>query len=96
MPIRLHRCSKTWLHLGFEPCWKVQRELDRQGIEYELVIEPQIRGKRDDLEQLSGQRLLPVIEFADGTIYRDESADMAERIKAGRLSDSAAPSVGPA
>jgi hypothetical protein len=89
MAIRLHRCSKTWLHLGFEPCWKVQRELDRQGIAYELVIGPQGRGKRHDLAQLSGQRLYPVIEFADGTVYREESADMAARIAAGRLGDTA-------
>jgi hypothetical protein len=90
MAIRLHRCSKTWLHLGLEPCWKVQRELDRQGIAYELVIGPQARGKRDDLERLSGQRLYPVIEFDDGTVYREESADMAARIAAGELGDTAA------
>lgn len=95
MPIRLHRCSKTWLHLGFEPCWKVQRELDRQGISYELVIGPQLRGKRDDLEQLSGQRLYPVIEFEDGTVYREESADMAERIRAGQLGETAARPISP-
>jgi glutathione S-transferase len=89
MPIRLHRCSKTWLHLGFEPCWKVQRELDRRGIAYELVIGPQLRGKRDDLEKLSGQRLYPVIEFADGTVYRSDSADMAARIAAGALGETA-------
>jgi glutathione S-transferase len=95
MAIRLHRCSKTWLHLGFEACWKVQRELDRRGIEYEVVIGPTLRGKRDDLERLSGQRLYPVIELADGTVYREESADMAARIAAGGL-DAAAGSVSPA
>jgi glutathione S-transferase len=90
MAIRLHRCSKTWLHLGFESCWKVQRELDRRGVSYELVIGPMLRGKRDDLERLSGQRLYPVIEFEDGTVYREESADMAARIAAGELGDTAA------
>lgn len=54
------------------------------------MIGPQLRGKRDDLEQLSGQRLYPVMEFADGTVYREESADMAARIAAGELGESAA------
>ena len=43
------------------------------------------RGKRDDLEALSGQRLYPVIEFEDGSTYRDESKAMEERIRSGRL-----------
>jgi len=34
---------------------------------------------------LSGQRLLPVIEFEDGSAYREESADMAATIRSGRL-----------
>jgi glutaredoxin len=85
MPIRLHRCSKTWLHLGIEPCWKVQRELDRRGIPYEIVKHPNARWHREAIEQLSGQKLLPVIEFEDGTIYRAESKDMAERIRSGNL-----------
>lgn len=79
------------MHLGLEPCWKVQRELDARGIPYELVIGPSRRGKRDDLERLSGQRLYPVIEFEDGTVYRDESARMAERIADGRLGTTATP-----
>jgi glutaredoxin len=85
MPIRLHRCSKTWLHLSIEPCWKVQRELDRQGIAYEIVEHPNARWNRDAIERLSGQTLLPVIELEDGTVYREESKDMAARIRAGRL-----------
>ena len=42
-------------------------------------------GKRDELEQLSGQRKYPVIELDDGRVYREESKDMAERIRAGGL-----------
>ncbi len=42
-------------------------------------------GKREELEQLSGQRKYPVIEFEDGTIYREESKDMAAKIRAGEL-----------
>jgi glutathione S-transferase len=73
--------------VGGHPCWRVQRELDAAGIEYEVVPGPVRRAKRDDLEQLSGQRLYPVIEFEDGSVYRDESKDMAETIKSGHLPD---------
>jgi hypothetical protein len=34
---------------------------------------------------LSGQRLLPVIELPDGTVYREESAAMAARVRRGEL-----------
>ena len=67
------------------PCWRVQKALDEQGIEYELVKGPLRAGKRDDLERLSGQRKYPVIEFEDGTTYRDDSKEMAERIRSGEL-----------
>ena len=40
---------------------------------------------RHELESLSGQRLYPVIEFEDGTIYREQSKDMAAKIRAGKL-----------
>ena len=73
------------MHLGLEPCWKVQRELDRKGIEYEVVVGPQRRSKRNRLAELSGQRLYPVIEFADGTTYRADSKTMAARIAADDL-----------
>jgi hypothetical protein len=85
MAIKLHRCSNVWVKIGGHPCWKVQKALDQQGIEYELVKGPVSRGKRDDLEKLSGQHLYPVIEFEDGTIYRAHSKEMAARISAGEL-----------
>ena len=87
MAVRLHRCSNEWVKIGGHPCWKVQKALDEQGIEYEIVKGPLARGKRDDLERLSGQRKYPVIEFEDGSIYRDESKDMAATIRAGKLSE---------
>jgi len=83
--IKLHRCSNVWLKIGPHPCWKVQKALDEQGIDYELVTGPVRRGKRDDLEALSGQRQYPVIEFEDGSVYREQSADMAARIRDGKL-----------
>jgi len=85
MAIKLHRCSTQWLKINAHPCWKVQKALDEEGIEYELVAGPLRGGKRTDLEQLSGQRKYPVIEFEDGSTYREESKDMAARIRAGKL-----------
>lgn len=85
MAVKLHRCSTTWVKIDAHPCWRVQKALDEQGIEYEVVKGPLRPGKRNDLEQLSGQRKYPTIEFEDGRVYRDESASMAERIRAGQL-----------
>ena len=85
MAIKLHRCRNEWLKIKPHPCWRVQKALDDTGIEYELVKGPVARGKRDDLERLSGQRVYPVIEFEDGAVYRDESKAMEERIRSGLL-----------
>jgi glutathione S-transferase len=85
MAIKLHRCSNEWVKISGHPCWKVQKALDEAGVEYEVVTGPLRRGKRDDLETLSGQRQYPVIEFEDGTVYREESKAMAETIRAGQL-----------
>ena len=85
MAIKLHRCPNEWVKLSGHPCWKVQKALDEQGVDYEVVKGPLRPSKRDDLERLSGQRKYPVIEYEDGRVYRDESKAMAERIRAGRL-----------
>jgi glutathione S-transferase len=85
MAIKLHRCSNMWVKIDAHPCWKVQKALDEQGIEYEVVKGPLRGGKRDELERLSGQRKYPVIELEDGRVYREESKEMAERIRAGKL-----------
>jgi glutathione S-transferase len=89
--IKLHRCSSMWVKIDAHPCWKVQKALDEQGIEYEVVKGPLRRGQRDALEKLSGQRKYPVIEFDDGTAYREESNDMAARIRRGELLAGPAP-----
>ncbi len=90
MPIKLHRCPLTFLHTDKDACWRVQRALDEQGIAYEVVKEPLFpRSRRSDVERLSGQHMLPVIEFDDGTAYRAESKDMAARIAAGDLGTTA-------
>jgi glutathione S-transferase len=74
-----------WVKISAHPCWKVQKALDEQGIEYEVVKGPLRRSQRDALEKLSGQRQYPVIELEDGTAYREESKDMAARISRGEL-----------
>jgi glutathione S-transferase len=85
MAVKLHRCSNTWVKLDGHPCWRVQKALDDQGVAYEVVSGPWLPGKRSDLERLSGQRKYPVIEFEDGTAYRAESKEMAQRIRDGKL-----------
>ena len=86
MAVTLHRCPFTFLHTDHDACWRVQKALDEQGIEYEIVKEWGFpRGRRTKIKELSGQVLLPVIEFEDGTAYRAESKDMAARIRAGEL-----------
>ena len=84
MAVKLHRCSTKW---KAGPCWRVQKALDEQGIDYEVVKGPARPGKRVDLQQLSGQKLYPVIEFENGSIYREESKDMAATIRAGKLDE---------
>lgn len=85
MAVKLHRCSLMFVKIDAHPCWKVQKALDEQKIEYEVVKGPLRPGKRDQLEQLSGQRKYPAIELEDGSVYREESSDMAKRIRAGKL-----------
>ena len=85
MAIKLHRCRVMWAKLGGHPCWKVQKALDEQGIEYEVVPGPLTRKKRDALAAGTGQATYPAIEFEDGSWYREESKDMAATISAGRL-----------
>jgi len=87
MAVRLHRCANVWVKLPAHPCWRVQKALDEAGIEYEPVKGPGRRGKRDELDRLTGQRKFPAIEFEDGSAYREESAAMAATISAGRLDE---------
>jgi hypothetical protein len=84
MAIKLHRCGNIWLKVGGHPCWRVQSALDEQGIEYEIVAEPW-PFNRATTEARTGQKKYPWIEFEDGSVYRDESKDMAATIAAGQL-----------
>jgi glutaredoxin len=92
LAVRLHRCPNVWVKLSGHPCWKVQKALDEAGVEYELVKGPLRPSKRDEVERLSGQRKFPVIEFEDGSVYREESKEMEAIIRDGRLDEKRAPS----
>ena len=84
MAIILHRCKNERIKFGAHPCWRVQKALDEAGVSYEIVKEKYF-GSRNETVQRTGQRGLPWIEFEDGTVYREESKDMAERIRSGNL-----------
>ena len=95
--VKLHRCIFTFIHNDMDSCWKVQKALDDQGIEYEVVKEPTLpRSRRKDVIEMTGQERLPVIEFEDGSAYRAESAEMAETINAGKLFEHAGAGAGTA
>jgi glutaredoxin len=87
MAVKLHRCSLMWFKLSAHPCWRVQKALDDAGEQYELVKGPLARGKREQIKQLTGQDQYPVIEFEDGSAYREQSAEMAKTIRDGKLRD---------
>lgn len=89
MAIRLHRCPLTFIKSEGHGCWRVQQALEEAGVEYDVVKVPLLRPRRKAVEELSGQRMVPVLEFEDGTAYRAESAEMAERIREGKLGTTA-------
>lgn len=93
--VKLHRCPFTFVHNDMDHCWKVQKALDDQGIDYEVVKEPVLpRSRRKDVIQLTGQKMLPVVEFEDGSAFRAESKDMAAEINAGKLFEHAGGGAG--
>ncbi len=86
MTVKLHRCKNLWLK-GPHPCWKVQSALDEARVDYEIVKEAWT-GDRAPTVEKTGQKKFPWIEFEDGSVYREESKDMADRIRSGRLMES--------
>lgn len=71
---------------GLHPCWQVQKALNEQAVEYEVVRHPAFpRGRRKEYIALTGQKLFPAIELADGTVIREESKDLVARVREGRL-----------
>ena len=84
MAVKLHRCGYQWAKVGPHPCWRVEKALQDAGIEYERSPGPWF-GKREVMVEHTGQRSYPAIEFEDGSWYREESKDMAQTIREGRL-----------
>jgi glutaredoxin len=89
MAVKLLRCSGQWVKIKAHPCWKVEKALQDMGIEYERVNLPSGRGKRDEIQSLSGQKKYPAIQFEDGSVYRAESKDMERTIRDGKLMEKA-------
>ena len=65
----LHRCKTPtdWLC----PCGRVARALRAAGIEYEQERVPWRRADRDEVFEVSGQRVVPVLELEDGEAICD-------------------------
>jgi hypothetical protein len=90
MAVKLHRCPSVFIKMKGHPCWKVQKALDDQGIDYEIVKGPWPgRKNRTDVIEGTGQALYPAIEFEDGSWYREESKVMEQTIRDGRLLEQA-------
>jgi hypothetical protein len=90
MAVKLHRCPNIWVKLSGHPCWKVQKALDEEGIEYEVVPGPWPgKKKRTVLIEGTGQASYPAIQFEDGSWYREESRDMERTIRGGHLMEKA-------
>jgi hypothetical protein len=94
MAIKLHRCGNMWAKFGRHPCWAVQKALDDEGIEYEIVKEswPSRKGRTAVIAG-TGQSGLPAIELENGAWYREDSADMVKAIRNGKFGAPAAPSA---
>jgi glutathione S-transferase len=85
--VKLHRCSYTFLHVKADACWRLQKELDEQGVDYEVVTHGWGKSEtsRADVISLSGQKYLPVLELTDGTVYRADTDEMVAKLRAGQL-----------
>lgn len=62
----LYRCRTPTNRLC--PCGRVARELDRRGMEYETVRVALRKRDRPEVEQLTGQRAVPVAVLGDEAI----------------------------
>jgi glutaredoxin len=95
MAVKLLRCSGQWVKIKGHPCWRVEKALKDMGVEYEAVHLPTGRGKRDQIQSLTGQNRYPAIQFEDGSVYREESKDMERTIRAGKLMEKAGAGTAP-
>jgi hypothetical protein len=91
MAIKLHRCDVRFIK-GPHPCWRVEKALIDTGTPYEVVSGPGLPWQRDQrttLIEKTGQKHFPAIEYEDGTVWKAESKEIAEKIRAGALGSSA-------
>jgi glutathione S-transferase len=65
----LYRCRTPTDRLC--PCGRVARELRARGFEVDEVRVPWRRRDRDEVDEVSGQRVVPVAEFDDGEAICD-------------------------
>jgi glutathione S-transferase len=65
-PVVLHRCKTPTNRLC--ACGKVARELARRGIEAEQRRVAWRRGEREEVEALTGQAVVPVLEIGGQAI----------------------------
>jgi len=65
-PVVLHRCRTPTNRLC--ACGKVARELARRGIDADERRVPWRRGQRDEVEALTGQAVVPVLEIGGEAI----------------------------
>ncbi len=91
--VKLHRCPLPTPHFlsKHHACADVEQALRDRGIEYEVVHDSLVRSRRKWVKENTGQKLLPAIEFADGSTYREESKQMFARIRDGKLFDADPP-----
>jgi glutathione S-transferase len=76
-PVVLHRCKTPTNRLC--ACGKVARELARRGIEAEQRRVPWRRGERAEVEELTGQTVVPVLEIGGEAIC--DSARIVEHLR---------------
>ena len=73
----LYRCRTptNWLCA----CGRVARELNKAGVPYEQIRVPQRRSDRIEIEELTGQRYLPVL--VDGEEVINDSHRIVEYLR---------------
>lgn len=76
----LYRCRTPtdWLCA----CGRVARELKKAGVPYEQIRLPTRKSDRPEIEELTGQRLLPVL--VDGEEVIHDSHRIVEYLRSGR------------
>ena len=90
MPALLYRCPNrtNWLC----PCGRVARELRRAGVEYDTVRVPYRRRHRPEIEELTGQRRVPVVVLDEQAIV--DSRRIVEHLSWRASADTGRPVTG--